>query len=269
MITLAVLNHKGGSGKTTTAVNLAAALAERVGRVLLVDLDPQASASTWLGIRDDDRGMFDALIGTRDLQPLIRSTRAPGVEAIAASPWLVTAERTLQLDLAIGLNRALRRLPARWPIVLLDCPPSIAFLGVGALTAADAVLVPAEARTLALAGVESVLREVERVQGELNPRLGVAGILVGRMNRTLHAGRVQAELRGTWGDLVLEAPIRETVQLSEAAEACLPITVYAPRSPAAGDFRAAATELVSRLQARPAVPAGPGILRLVRQAFGS
>lgn len=268
MITLAVINHKGGSGKTTTAVNLAAALAERAGRVLVIDLDPQASASAWLQVQDQGRGLFDAFVGTRDLLSLVRRSRVPGVEAIAASPWLVTAERTLQLDLAVGLSRAIRRLPARWTVVLLDCPPSIAFLGVGALSAADAALVPVEARTLALAGLESVMEEIRRVEAQINPRLAVAGILVGRMNRTLHAQRILAFLRECYGELIFETTIRDTVQLSEAAESGLPITAYATRGPAAADFRAAATELLERLQGGLVQPGSPGILRLERAAFG-
>ena len=123
MRTLAVINHKGGAGKTTTSVNLAAAIGETGTRVLLIDLDPQGSASEWVGAHDDSRGMFDVFVGTVEFAALAQRTIVPGVDIVPASPWLVTAERTLMGDLAAAFVRAVGRLPANWDIVIADCPP--------------------------------------------------------------------------------------------------------------------------------------------------
>ena len=129
MRTIAIINRKGGCGKTTTAVSLAAALGEAGRRTLLIDLDPQGSASAWLGGGPtENREVFDAFLGTQQLADLAVPTRAPGVELVPASSWLVTAERSLQVDLALGAIRALERLPSEWDYVLVDCPPTLGYL---------------------------------------------------------------------------------------------------------------------------------------------
>ena len=134
MRTIAVINAKGGCGKSAIAVNVAAALGERGLRTLLVDLDPQGSASDWLGAGPTgERDLFDAFVGTRELATLAAPSRAPLVDLVAASSWLVTAERTLQVDLAIGAIRAMERLPEEWDVVLVDCPPTLGYLATAAL----------------------------------------------------------------------------------------------------------------------------------------
>ena len=174
MRTWAVMNQKGGSGKTTTAVNLAAALGESGRRVLVVDLDPQANASSWLGVtpEPDERGLLAVLTEGRALVDLVRETIAPGVDLVPASSWLVGADRALAGEPGAEtiLRRSLDRLPAdRWDVAFLDYPPGLGLLAVSALTAATDLLVPVEASTLALAGLASLLDTVARVQDRLNP----------------------------------------------------------------------------------------------------
>jgi chromosome partitioning protein len=247
--TLAVINHKGGAGKTTTSVNLAAAMGESGLKVLLLDLDPQGSASDWVGAHDDSRGMFDVFVGTVELSTLAQRTIVPGLDIIPASPWLVTAERTLLGDLAASFVRAVNRLPSDWDVVVADCPPSIAFLSVAALAAFREVLIPVETHAIAMPGVASLVREMDQIRATLNPGLGPPRILAGRVNRTVHSREVLAELRETYGDMVLQATVRDSVRLAEAAGMRLPITLFAHDSMAAGDFRAVAAEVMSGVPA--------------------
>lgn len=245
MRTLAVINHKGGAGKTTTSVNLAAAIGETGARVLLIDLDPQGSASDWVGVQDTTRGMFDVFVGSTELASLAQRTIVPNVDVVPASPWLVTAERTLLADLAAAFVRAVDRLPANWDVVMADCPPSIAFLSVAALAAFREVLIPVETHAIALPGVASLVREMDQVRASLNPGLEPPRILAGRVNRTVHSRQILAELRRIYGDLVLESTVRDSVRLAEAAGLRLPITLSAHDSKVANDFRSVAIEILT------------------------
>ncbi len=256
MRTLAVINHKGGAGKTTTSVNLAAAIGETGARVLLIDLDPQGSASDWVGVNDASRGMFDVFVGSTELASLAQRTIVPNLDLIPASPWLVTAERTLLADLAAAFVRAVDRLPANWDVVMADCPPSIAFLSVAALAAFREVLIPVETHAIALSGVASLVREMDQVRASLNPALEPPRILAGRVNRTVHSRQILAELRRIYGDLVLESTIRDSVRLAEAAGLRLPITLSAHDSKVANDFRAVAIEVLTGTAPAP-LPAEP------------
>lgn len=251
MRTLAVINQKGGSAKTTTVVNLAATLGELGRRVLVLDLDPQASASAWLGRMSAERGVLDVLTGNVHLADLVAPTDVVGVDVIPASAWLMGVEKALAGEVGSEtlLRRALARLPATWDDVLIDCPPSLGFLGVAALVGADAVLVPVEARVMALAGLASLVQTVERVRERLNPKLEIAAILACRVDtRTNLARDVLAQLRERFGPLVLKAVVRENVRLAEAPSFHQPITVYAPASTGSADYRAVARELVRRSQ---------------------
>jgi chromosome partitioning protein len=244
--TIAVVNRKGGSGKTTTAVSVAAALAERGQQVLLIDLDPQASASAWLAEASDDRGPFDAFIGTRDLSTLAVTTEVPGLQIVRSSAWLVTAERTMMGDIGVGVLRAVERLKPDWGFVIIDCPPSLSYLSVGALMAVREVIIPVEAHSIALPGVAAVVREMGRIQSSLNPVLRNPLIVACRVNRTVHARRVIDELDRVYGGLLARVTIRESIRLAEAEAARKPITAYAPESGACLDYRLLAEELLER-----------------------
>jgi chromosome partitioning protein len=240
--TIAVVNHKGGSAKTTTTVNLAAALGEAGRRVLVIDMDPQGSATSWLGVDDSDYGVIDAILGGTSLAHLVHETTAPGVGIVPASPQLVTTQAAGETDIALGFIRAMERLPAIWDVVLVDCPPSLGYLGVAPLAACQEALVPVEAHVLAMAGMTSLLETMSRIQGKLNPGLRLSGVLACRVNRTAHARAVAERLGERFPDAFLRTQVRESIRLAEAPSFRLPITQYAPGSTGAADYRAVAAE---------------------------
>jgi chromosome partitioning protein len=254
MRVLAIANQKGGSGKTTTSVNLAAALGEKDRRVLLVDLDPQASASHWYGIRNAGRGLLDVLTEQDDLADHVKATDVPGVDVIPSSTRLAGVEKALAREVGAEtiLRRKLQRLPAaRWEYVLLDCPPTLSILTVNALTASPELLVPVEAHVLALHGLAQLLETVGVIRERLNPELELAGILACRVDsRTRHAQEVVQELRSRFGGTVYEAVIRENIRLAECPSFGQPITQYDPRSPGAADYRALADEVILQERSR-------------------
>jgi len=247
--TIAVSNQKGGSGKTTTAVNLSAALSEQGHRVLLVDLDPQASASSWLGFRDGDRGLLDVFTENVHLGHLTRPTRVPNVDIVPASPWLVGIDKALSTEVGAEtlLRTAFARLPARWDYVVVDCPPSLGFLAIAAFVACQSLLIPVETRVMALGGLAALLRTMERVRERLNPSLSLVGTVPCRVDlRTKLSRTIVQRLRERFADLVFDSIIRENVRLAEAPSFEQPITTYAPTSTGASDYRAVAAELRER-----------------------
>jgi chromosome partitioning protein len=247
MRTIAVINRKGGCGKSTTAVNVAAALGELGRRALVIDLDPQGTASTWLGGGPTEaRDLFDAFVGTRELIDLAQPSRAARVDYVPASSWLVTAERTLQVDLALGAIRALERMPPEWDFVFVDCPPTLGYLGSAALCGCHEALLPTEPHALAMAGIEDVLAEMKRIRGKLNSRLMLTGILVARATGTRHARQVVDDLRRNHGEDVLQATVRMSIRVAEAAAAGLPVTAFVPDAAVSHDMRAVAAEVVRR-----------------------
>jgi chromosome partitioning protein len=251
MRTIACVNQKGGSGKTTTAVNLAAALGERGRRVLLIDLDPQASASSWLGAADAGRGMLDMFAGEADALSLVRESSAPGVEIIPSSAWLVGVEKALAGEVGAEtiLRAKLAALPERWDVILLDCAPTLGILTVNALAAAREVLVPVEAHVMALTGLAQLLQTISIVRERLNPELEVAGIVACRVDaRTRHSQEIVTQLRERFGSQVYKTPIRENVRLAECPSFAQPITQYESRSAGAQDYRALAEEVEAQSQ---------------------
>jgi chromosome partitioning protein len=248
--TIAITNQKGGSGKTTTAVNLAAALVERGRQVLVIDLDPQASASQWLGVNDGGRGLLAVFTDNGNLLDIVYETGVSGLSLIPSSSWLVGVEKALAGEVGAELlfRKALRKLPRdRWDFVLVDCPPSLGLLTVAALAAVTAVLVPVEAHVMALAGVASLLQTVEVVKDRLNPELEVCGILACRVDaRTRHAQEVVEQLRSRFGNVVYKGVIRENGRLAEAPSFAKPITEYEPHCAGAEDYRALAGEVLKQ-----------------------
>jgi chromosome partitioning protein len=251
--TIAISNQKGGSGKTTTAVNLSAALGEQGHRVLLVDLDPQASASAWLGVRNADRGLLDVFADNVHLCHLTHQTRITNVDLVPASPWLVGVDKALAAEVGAEtlLRTAFSRLPIRWDYVVVDCPPSLGLLAIAAFVACQSLLVPVETRVMALGGLAALLRTMERVRERLNPDLALAGIVSCRVDlRTNLSREIVQRLRERFGDMVFASTVRENVRLAEAPSFEQPITTYAPESTGAADYRAVAAELLAREQGR-------------------
>ena len=250
MRTIAIANQKGGSGKTTTSVNLAAALGEKERRVLMIDLDPQHSATSWFGIRQAGRGVMGIFTGDGQLQDLVQPTGTAGVEVVPASTWLVGVEKGLAAEVGaeILLRRSLEDLPPkRWDYVLIDCPPTLGILTINALAAARELLVPVEAHVMDLSGLAQLLRTVDIVKDRLNPNLRISGILACRVDsRTRHAREVVEQLRERSGDLVYRTVIRENIRLAEAPSFGQPITQYDPKSTGAADYRALAGEVVAQ-----------------------
>lgn len=247
--TVAVTNQKGGSGKTTTTVNLAAALAERGLKVLVLDLDPQASASAWLGSKDGGRALLDVLAGAAKLDDVVQSTPLTGVDLAPASAWLASAEKQLAGEPGAELvfRKALGKATGRWDVALIDCPPALGLLTVSALAAADEVLVPCEPSAMALAGVARLVEMVDLVRDRLNDKLELAHVLACRVDpRTVIARDVVQALRDQFGARVFRTVVRESVRVREAFGFGQPITTYDPLGAGAEDYRAVAAELMRR-----------------------
>ena len=254
-LVLAVANQKGGVGKTTTVINVGAHLAELGRRVLIVDCDPQANATSGLGVarRDIPASTYDVVVLGRPLAEARIHTSIPGLDLIPSDIALAGAEIELvavarrEKRLAYALE-ALSDDPVDY--VLLDCPPSLGLLTVNAVVAAEALLVPIQCEFYALEGLGLLTHTISLLRRELNPSLRIAGIVL-----TLHDGRltlasqVVDEVRKRFGDLVLDPVIPRNVRLSEAPSFGLPITAYAPASRGAEAYRELAVNLDARLQA--------------------
>jgi len=253
--TIAVAHHKGGTAKTTTTVNLAAALAEAGHRVLVIDIDPQGSASAWLGVSDPEFSVIDAIRDGKDLAHLVYETTAPGVQLVPASPELIVTGSEEETDTALGFIKAMERLAPLWDFVLVDCPPSLGYLGVAPLAVCDEVLVPVEAHVLAVAGLSSLMETIGRVSGRLNPKLKITGVLACRVDHTAHSRMVVERLAHRFPRTFMRTQIRENVRLAEAPSFRQPITTFAPQSSGAEDYRALAAEIAAPEPARVA-PAG-------------
>jgi len=249
---IALCNQKGGVGKTTTTINLGAALAELGRRVLLVDFDPQGALSAGVGVSAHDREttVYSLLVDRRaDTRAAIVPTRVEGMDVIPANIDLSAAEVQLVSEVAREnlLARALRPVLDDYDVVLIDCQPSLGLLTVNALTAAHGVVIPLECEYFALRGVALLVETIDKVQDRLNPRLEVDGILATMYDsRTLHSREVVARVVDAFGDDVFHTVVARTVKFPDATVAAEPITTYASNHPAAASYRQLARELVAR-----------------------
>jgi chromosome partitioning protein len=250
MRTFAIANQKGGSGKTTTSVNLAAALGEKGRRVLVIDLDPQHSTTAWFGVTNAGKGVLGIFAENGNMLDLVQPAGVDGVDLVPSSSWLVGAEKMLAGEVGAEtiLRRNLERLPQdRWDYVLIDCPPTLGVLTVNALVAVTELLVPVEAHVMALSGLAQLLQTVEVVRERLNPNLKISGILACRVDfRTRHAREVVEQLRQRSGSLVYHTVIRENVRLAECPSFGQAITRYDGKSAGAADYRGLADEIISQ-----------------------
>lgn len=250
---VAIVNQKGGVGKSTTAINLAAYLADKGEKILVVDMDPQGNATSGLGVSvspESDGCMYDVLLEGRALQDVALETGVPGLHLAPATINLVGAEVELVSSLAreFKLKRALEKLPDEaYDRVLLDCPPSLDLLTLNALTAADEVLIPMQCEYYALEGVTQLMQSIRMVREELNPALRVGGVLLTMYDpRTNLSRQVAEEVRSFFGDSVFHTIVPRNVRLSEAPSFGLPIALYAPRSTGAEAYEAVAEEVMGR-----------------------
>ena len=248
---IAIINQKGGVGKSTTAINLSAALGEMGKQVLLIDLDPQGNSSSGLGVEKNrvSRCIYDALLNDISLTDIIIPDVSKGLDVVPATINLAGAEVELVSEMAREnrLKDAIGPMRGRYDYVFIDCPPSLGLLTINALVAADKLLIPIQCEFYALEGVTKLLDSMKRVKSRLNPSLDIYGVLLTMSdNRTTLSRQVSDEVRRYFGKIVFETSIPRTVKLSEAPSFGQPITQYDPTGKGAQSYIDLAKEVISR-----------------------
>ena len=251
-LVVAVVNQKGGVGKSTTSVNLAAALGELGQKILLVDLDPQGNATSGFGLNKNQRELcvYNVLLGDTPIDAVIEPVSVEGVFMVPATIQLAGAE--IELVAAMSrenkLKQALESIRGDFDLVIIDCPPSLGLLTVNALTAADGLIIPIQCEYYALEGLSKLLDSVRLVKTHLNPRLEVFGVVMTMFDsRTRLASQVVDEVVDFFGDKVFVTKIPRTVRLSEAPSHGQPVTLYDTNGRGAAAYRSLAEEVVQRV----------------------
>jgi chromosome partitioning protein len=258
-IVIAVCNQKGGVGKTTTAINLAAALAQRNRRVLLIDTDPQANCTiSYLNPADVQESIFDVLSDHRTpLESLVRPTSTPNLSVVPSRISLAKLEQVLvgQFDAPFRLKDALTPIRSNFDFIVIDTPPALGILTVNALVAATHLLVPIQAAYFALEGTDDLLETLERIRARPNPDLQLLGVVVTMYDpRTNLARDSYNQIKAVFGDKVMRTQISRSVRLEESPAYKESILTFAPKSPGAQDFLKLSREVLERVEANRLAP---------------